>query len=363
MRKLTGNLAAIVFGLLLTLLLLEAMLRLLPVNEGLRTQPVHVDAPIYHFEPNRTSTWSNLADFSMHNRVHANNFGFINDQDYTTDGTSPLTAVIGDSFVEAVMVPYPETIQGRLADLLQGQCRIYSFAASGAPLSQYLAYAEYACTTFHAKKLIFVIVGNDFDESLARYANMPGFHYFSEHGNTLELTRKDYAPSWAVRLVRHSRLALYLLTNVRIQDIWNRWRQDSAPAPNDYVGQTRAAVDPERLRLSLLAVDAFLHKLPEATGLAPNQVLFLVDGIRPQLYDSTYQPETDHSYFAQMRRDFMLEAKNNGFNVVDLQPYFRSAFSATRTRYEFPLDAHWNGPGHEIAARAVMESGFLDDCR
>jgi hypothetical protein len=68
----------------------------------------------------------------------------VNDQNYDPSTDTPLMAVIGDSYVEALMVPYEQTIQGRLSQRVPSHNRVYSFAASGAALSQYLAYAMYA---------------------------------------------------------------------------------------------------------------------------------------------------------------------------------------------------------------------------
>jgi hypothetical protein len=364
MKSLLANIAATAFGLLLALLLLEGVLRLLPVNEGLHTQPVNAASPVYHFEPNRDSVWSRGPDFALVNRVHTNNFGFVNNLDYTPDAPTPLTAVIGDSYVEAVMVPSKETLQARLASALHGRGRVYSFAASGAPLSQYLAYARYACSTFHADKLIFVVVGNDFDESLFRYAQMPGFHYFRERDGRLEQVRRDYEPSWTTRLARRSRLALYLLTNARVQDIPARLLGLFGSGPDErYVGQTSTRIDAERLRLSRMAVDEFLRLLPLETGLSAGRMLFVVDGVRPRLYDPAYAPQADDSYFARMRTEFMDKARRLGFGVIDMQPIFRAEHKHTGGRFEFASDAHWNGAGHELAARAVRQSGFLDDLR
>jgi hypothetical protein len=39
----------------------------------------------------------------------------VNDQVCDSTATTPLLAVIGDSYVEALMVAYRETLQGRLA--------------------------------------------------------------------------------------------------------------------------------------------------------------------------------------------------------------------------------------------------------
>ena len=76
----------------------------------------------------------------------------------------PLVAVIGDSFIEAQMLPYAQTFHGLLAKLFEGKLRFYSFAASGAPLSQFLVWARYAVSKFKARALVINVVGSDFDQ-------------------------------------------------------------------------------------------------------------------------------------------------------------------------------------------------------
>src|SRR5262245_53576418 len=116
----------------------------------------------------------------MHNinRGHTNNAGFVNDQDYRRDDPLPLLAVIGDSYIEARMVPFAKTLEGRLAHALRDRSRVYSFAAGGAPLSQYLIWAEHAVHTYGARALVINVVGNDFDESLPAYRAGPGFWFY-----------------------------------------------------------------------------------------------------------------------------------------------------------------------------------------
>src|SRR2546430_6699340 len=164
------SLASIVFGLLVP----EVALRFLPVSSGLRSMPVTAANPVLHFTPDRPFT--NSLGWNMHNVVHGrvNNAGFVNDQDYVRDGL-PLIAVIGDSFIEAQMVPYAESLQGRLAAALKDRFRVYSFAGSGAPLSQYLIWARHAVREFGARAVVINVVGNDFDESLSAYRIGPGF--------------------------------------------------------------------------------------------------------------------------------------------------------------------------------------------
>src|SRR3954463_14189963 len=173
-KELLLNLLLSFASIVFCLLAAEAALRFLPVSTGLRSMPVTAADPVLHFTPNRP--FVNSLGWNMHNVVHGrvNNAGFVNDQDYVRDGP-PLIAVIGDSFIEAQMVPYSESLQGRLAAALKDKFRVYSFAGSGAPLSEYLIWAGFAVKEYGARAVVINVVGNDFDESLAAYRIGPGF--------------------------------------------------------------------------------------------------------------------------------------------------------------------------------------------
>lgn len=349
------NLLLALGSVLLCLLVLELGLRFFPVHEGLRTQPVNRANPIVHFEPDRTATWSRLPDFSLKNEIRSNNYGFINDQDYDPDGELPLLAVIGDSYVEAAMVPYEKTVHGRLAKALRGKWRVYSFGVSGAPLSQYLAFARFARDEFAPQKMAFVIVGNDFDESLIEYKQSPGFHYFKETGEgRLALHLQEYEPSMVRRLLRHSRLAMYLAVNTHaLSTLANLF---SSPNDAKYVGQTLATSDQRKILDSKRAASEFLRLLPEYSGLSPDDIIFLVDGSRPHLYDEARISATQGSYFDIMRTFFLNEARGKGFTAIDMTPAFIRDYHRHGLRFEHSQDAHWNGRGHMIAAQLIRKS-------
>ena len=84
------------------------------------------------------------------------------------------------------------THHGLLSKEVDGKGRVYSFGSSGAALSQYLAYAEFAKSEFHPMAMVFIVVGNDFDESLLKFKGKPGHHYFSEIDGRFVLTRIDH---------------------------------------------------------------------------------------------------------------------------------------------------------------------------
>src|SRR5215470_7646894 len=217
-RELLLNLLLSLASVFVCVLAAEIVLRFLPVSTGLRSVPVTAADPILHFTPNRPFT--NSLGWTMHNvvRGRVNNAGFVNDQDYGRDGP-PLIAVIGDSFIEAQMVAYPQTLQGRLAAALAPSFRVYSFAGSGAPLSQYLVWAGYAVKEYGARAVVINVVGNDFDESLMAYRVGPGFWQYAPDGSgVLQLKLTPHRAGTLISLARHSALARYVIINLGIQN-------------------------------------------------------------------------------------------------------------------------------------------------
>jgi hypothetical protein len=383
------RLAAVVLGLGLAVVVLELGLRLLPVADPPRVAPVDASQPVFRFLADQRYLWSIGWDFAVVNRGRTNAAGFVNDQEYADDRESPLLAVVGDSYVEALMVPYPETLHGRLAEHLAGEVRVYSLAASGAPLSQYLVWAEHARDRFRPAGLAVVVVGNDFDESLSWYKTGPGFHHYVEGGDGgLELARFDYAPSPVGRLVRRSALARYLAFNLhaqtRLRALASRFagqmdaRADATPpgAPDPppdtdetrplprFVGSTAADAEAARIAGSLRAIDAFLEDLPRRAGLPSQRIALVIDGMRPQLYEGRAAVEAVRdAYFPRMRDAFIERASRAGFEVVDLHPAFTADFREHGERFEFETDFHWNAAGHRVAAEALGSSRVLEAIR
>ena len=341
-------------SVVLLTILLELTFQFLPVASGLRSLSVTADEPVLRYTPNREYVYSRDWNFNMVNRGRVNNAGFVNDQDYVHQDTQPLFAVIGDSYVQAQMVPYDKTLHGRLAAAAKNNFRVYSFAASGAPLSQYLIYASYAMSEWGAEALLINVVGNDFDESHTNYKSMPGFWYYHPaDGQSLRLQLAPLQRGSFTSVVQRSALARYLFINLGVNNLGVG--QLAAGPTSVFAGNTSTSTDPARVQTSLQVIDTFLSDLQHIPGFVPSRVLFTVDGFR---YPDAATAGKG-SYFEEMRTAFISRARAGGFEVSDLDPRFFVAHETVRERFEFPMDGHWSENGHRIAFEAVLSSGLL----
>jgi hypothetical protein len=339
----------------------EILLRFLPVQSGLRSQPVTAENPIFHYAPERDVTFSRGWNFDMVNRRRVNNAGWVNDQNYPPHEQTPLLAIVGDSYVEALMVPYAQTLYGRLAGKLAGRLRVYSFGASGAALSQYLIWAGHAVRQYGANAVVINLVGNDFDESYIRYNKGPGWWVYAPGPDgTLHLELVEYRPGWLRSVLSHSSLARYVFFNLQFTNTWKEiysfFFGSPAEAGPRYAGNTDAQADPVRVKASLAVIDAIFRDLPTIVGLPPDRVLFTLDGFRYPDHAASGKS----TYFDLMRRAFRSKGTSLGYEVIDLDPDFFRHRAAHAQRFEFPHDGHWNGTAHAVAAEAVFASKTVE---
>jgi hypothetical protein len=364
------SLLLLVSSMALWLASAEVVCRFLPVHSGFEVQPVDAANPIIRLRANRDYLYSHGPFLSNVNRGHVNNYGFTNNQDYQPADTRPLLAVIGDSYIEAAMVPYPLTLQGRLAARQDGRRRVYSFASSGSSLLDYLYYAIYARQRFGAEWLVINVVGNDFDEMLLRYKQSPGFHYFGEQTDgSLSPTLIEYHPTWPRTLLRQSALARYVVFNIgssapvvgRLLDgvhllhlgLTDPITRANAASPA-FVGNTTSDADRLRVELAQRATLWVLDHLPESVGLPVTHVLILIDGFR--MFEPDQIEAARHSFFGIMREYLIGEARRRGYEVQDMQEWFARRHRQDGAVFAFPDDGHWSALGHEEAANAVMAS-------
>ena len=355
--------------------MVEIALRFLPVFDGVYLQAVNNDRPIARLQPNRPLTYSVGWSMARATQNHVNNDGFVHDEDYRREEQRPTAAIIGDSYVEALMLPHAKTVQGLLGKAAGMAGRVYSFGISGAPMSQYLIWAQHARQHYAANALVFVIVATDFDESLLKYRKRTGFHYFDGDLQRckLQLTRLNHRPNRLRPLLQHSALLQYLVFNLGLLEGERRqaWlRSFAASDAGDIAADARVIESATRDRRmknspasrnadSLCAIRTFFHLLPELVDLAPDRILFVLDGLRARTSEA--RAAAEQGYFAQMRRRFLMEAATRGYQVIDADPLFETQRGADESEFEMPQDVHWNANAHALVAEQIMKSPLFRD--
>ena len=355
-KKIIFTLIGISLSSLFTLIIIDLILFLFPVNEGMRALSVNTQNPVFRFEPNRTSQYSKNWNFDIKNIVKSNNDGFVNDFDYDELSKKKLLSIVGDSYVEALMVPFKNSLSGRL-QRAASEKRVYSFAASGAGLAQHMIWAKYARDKYKSNYFVFVIISNDFAESLAKYEKSPGFHRFKKsEDNNWDFELANYEPSTIRKVFRESRLAMYLLTNIKVHNLLNFQLQFGVnDERKSYVSNFKADYNEEFWKDAKWATKIYLNNLYKYSGVKPEKIIFVIDGIRQNIYDTNDKIYTE-SFWYNIRQYFMKEAKLKGYHVLDMHKEFKKSYRDKKKKFEFKTDSHWNGFGHKTVADSLIKT-------
>jgi hypothetical protein len=359
LRTILANATIVVLSVVLTLVAAEIVLRFLPVAWAPAVYAPTADDPIQRYAPNATFTWSLGPTFYKVVRSHTNAQGFVADYDYDSAAQTPLVAVVGDSFIEAMQVPYAQSVTGLMQRALGQNGRAYAFAQSGAALSQYAAFARYACEKYRPQRLVVSVVGNDFDESMFEHRQRDGlFNLHLKPDGAFDWTLSPLPAAGLVeRVARNSALALYLARNIGIRNVVTWFSPTEAKADEvRYVGNTSAQADEQRTEEGRRVIEWFLDNLPKVACLPPDDIVLTVDAARPEIYSESGRDRMRGSYFALMRTQLITDARSRGFKVVDLEPAFIVDYNLHHENFENPTDNHWNEHGHAVVAAAVLNA-------
>ena len=333
---------SILAGFLASLLLAELSLRTLPVSMGLYRTQKHDAWPLHAYGPNQNFSYSMTWQMLHPNRGMTNNYGQISPFDYSS-GKKPLM-VVGDSFIEAQMNSYQDTLQGNLDRLLNGQLPVYSFGFSGNSLAEYLAVSRMAKDEFEPRGIVFLIIDNDVKES---WTNRSGHHYFKISGNSVTEAYLPFDTGTTSQKLRakigDSSLFRYIQVNLAFT-LEGAIERRKAP---QRTAQVQSSESEENSRL---AYKYFLDTLPEASGLPTNRLTLVFDSDRETIYTPS-QPPRKRVDSPETQSEFKTLARRLVYNVIDTEPLFKENFAKKRQRFDYtPIDRHWNGLAHRLVS-------------
>ena len=329
--------------MLLTLVLLECVLRFLPVSMGLYRTEQFDKWPLQNSEPKLPYAYSISWAMLNPHRGTTNNYGHIAPFDFMK-GSQPVL-VIGDSFIESLMNEYDDTLQGQLGRKINSQHSVYGLGASGLSASDYLALSRLAKDEFNPVAVVFLMVDGDLSESLGPHL---GYHSLVPDGDALKAA---YAPLTGESKVKRIRkwvgdISLYRYFQVNLQFDPQQIKKKLLGEPDSQLTPENSMKSPANQRR---VADWLMAELPAALGLPPECIVFLMDSDRYSIYkpDQASSPKDS----PEVRRYFVERAERLGFKISDLDPVFRKRFRRDHTKFDYwPVDRHWNRVGHGVGA-------------
>lgn len=339
--------------LLALLLALELLMRLLPVSGATRVAD-HLGAEIPAKPPGHRWTIATGWDLRNAQTLQANAQGFSAQRDFVRDPRA--VALIGDSFVEASMLPAPERLEAQLQRHLGEAQPVYAMGSPGSSLLDYGWRARWAREQFGVQRAVLLLETGDIRQSFCGSGNVVS-RCLTPEGDLRGVPRAEAGA--LKRLLRHSALVHYLLAQLRLDadTLWANAVAQSLPAQGHEVGQG-AAVDrragsarsdtldeAERRRIEQVT-DAFFALY----AADPAQLVILLDAHRGE------QRRTGQGS-SPAREHFMALVRARGVRVVDLAAVYAPHLASSPLRLEVsPSDGHLNGLGLGLVAQAAARA-------
>ena len=314
---------------------------------------------VVRYAPNQHGTWRVRDEIAAPYRINAEGWNSgLGDYAVARRPGVARVAVVGDSFVEALQVPYDRSLGELLSAELGGARRaveVYRFGISGAPLSQYLQMTEREVVRYRPDWVVVLIVHNDFDES---YKFKPGRYTSSflklrvEDGRvTDEIAPQPWQPGTAEWL-RQTATARFLLYRWQVRPgfLVDLLLPRARAAAAGYAANTDiAAVLADRRGVESVT-DYLFGRLDVVVRSMGANLLLAMDTDRSAIYRGSDSPALVLNRIAEDT------AERHHIPFLDLQPVFAADWQREHRRFDFDADGHWNGHGHAVAAGAIAHA-------
>lgn len=357
----------VTLSLALALALLEAGLRLFyPMSDFLWQWDERIGMKLI---PGKQGRSVKPRFFDVEVSVNAEGFR-DRDHDLATAASTPRVVLLGDSFVEAIQVPFENSITAVLQRELEhryGKVETINFGVSGSGTArQYLALREYGLR-YRPDLVLLFFFGNDVSDNSERLRGAPYFPYprLSWDGKLLRdsagepLFTAFAAPAARFELpdgVKHNWKTYRFLRQLADRSpgvapqgfaYYELYRSKPLPAWAEAWSSTeqlilamRDLAQASKAKFGVVLVPSAWEVYPDLWNQAVRRLTAISDG------------SLDPDYPSRRLRDF-LEA--NGVVVLDLLGEFRQRALNPPLLY-IPEDAHWTSEGHRLAANLIARA-------
>lgn len=316
------------------------MFRLLPVSTSTETGS-YTDPLILTYPPRHNWTVSTGWDLRNAQRLKSNNLGYAASRDFARNENA--VALIGDSFVEASMLPTGDRPGAQLERAL-GTRPVFAMGNPGTALLDYAERIRFAHDHFGVRDFVILMERGDVKQTLCGSGNI----------NAPCLDAKTLAsrvellpsPGLAKRTFRHSALAQYVFGQLKFSP-QKLLPQASAAAMDN---PPKAPIAQEVPGYVDVVTAAFFERTkPYATG----KLVIVLDSDRGALAAGQLAPDATRTRFMALARAAKVE-------VIDTESVFTAHFAGSSLRLNVgPYDGHLNALGvsmvTQAAANALMQ--------
>lgn len=253
--------------------------------------------------------------------------------------------LVGDSMVVGALVPFDETVTGRLRSILGRTVMNVAIIATGPEQQQEFFRSANLPVTDHLV-LQFVFEGNDLTDTASFRARKAG------HGpEPIPLKKRSFSYNLMLALQRWT------------QPVAGQARTQSCTIADQIytfgwiAGSHRRFED--QIQPLLSSLSTFGREIEDAGG--HYAVVFIPSKLRAMKDFCEWPEETilrDPTHIGPLRDAVLAWGKESGIPVVDLTDALRDA-TAQGTPPWFWGDTHWNETGHRVAAEVVAASPLI----
>lgn len=337
-------------GVLVVCLAAELILRVLPVSTATQTG-YHLAPNILTYPPHHEWTVSTGWDLRNAQHLRSNNMGFAAQHDFVSG--SNAVGLVGDSYVEASMLPMTDRPAAQLERELNGRV-VYALGGPGSSLLDYAERIEWAHRTLGLRTFVVLMEHVDASQTLCGSGNV---HARCLMPDTLEPVIRKHPPSGLLKeALRESALAQYLNSQLKFSpsrltspDFWRTGTPSEHPTP---VAQPKtlepAAVAPAKKAVIDASLNTFFKQLEAVKGIT---VVFVVDMNRRNLEIGKNQSDEGYHLAQRLRERQQI--------VLLGEPLYREHQRQSPLRLDVgPHDGHLNRIGvallMQAAARVVQ---------
>jgi hypothetical protein len=340
--------AWMLIGLLSLLVAAELLCRLLPVSSSTETG-YYLNSKILSYPPHHA--WRAATGWDLRNAqlLRSNNQGFAAGRDFKPG--EDAVALVGDSYVEASMLPAADRPGAQLERALGGR-PVYAMGSPGTALLDYAERIRWAHEAFGVRDAVVFMEAGDVRQSLCGSGNV----------NSECLDAKTFAPrseplpppSTAKRWLRRSALAQYLFSQLKLSPdrLWEQARQQSRPAQGHDVGAAasaaprRTAAPADLALVDKVAAEFFNRVRPHV----PGRLILVVDAPRAAIARGEDPPDAERQHFIAL-------ARQAGAQVIDGADLYRAHFRQSGLSLNVgPYDGHLNPLGVRLLTAAAAEA-------